>query len=162
MGIKLMHEFGRSQSNFNQDTDLNVKLNRTNNELETGTQYPQTEFEGSILINQIHKKYGSELSQYLSLDMTQEELNLYVEAFNYDKYNAKRMKELHLTTAQMRQLVKGFKKKLDLAQEIKAGVSDEDFDLLLEAIDILPLEQLFTEDKQYIDYDGIREKLKVL
>lgn len=145
---------------FEKDCDKDVKI--VDEFLGKGhPSLPKILYKKEAVLSKFREKYGEKLSNYVDVSMTAMELTLYEKAYLLHEDNPKRLSELRLTQSQLSQMVKGFCYKLDLAEEIIAGISDEDLDNLLKILEKgYELRELFTEDGAFIDYEKIKNVLK--
>lgn len=113
------------------------------------------------VIGEFRRKYGDNLANYVDSKMSKEELCLYERAYLLDPENPKRLHSLQLNTHQLKQMISCFEIGVDLAEEVQSGVTDEELSNLLKAIELnIPLNDLFTEDRRFIDYDKIKNLLE--
>lgn len=111
------------------------------------------------IYNVLAEHYGKDLMQYITPEMSANLLVCYEEAYRLHPSNVKRLSELKLNEFQSLQMLKSFRHRVDLAEEILAGVTNEDLDVLLQAIDSgCDLSEIFTEDGSFINYSFLREK----
>lgn len=111
------------------------------------------------IYNLLAEHYDDDLLRYISPSMSPKMLVCYEEVYRLHPSNAKRLAELGFDEEQSYQMLESFRHQIDLAEEIAAGVTDEDLNALLAAIDSgCSLKEIFTEDGAFINYSYLKEK----
>lgn len=157
--LNKMHIFSSKVDNSNttlNTEDISVKIADTaherieNHDIRTRAQK---------IYDLLSEHYDENLMKYINPNMSPQLLVCYEEAYRLHPSNVKRLSELNFDEEKSCQMLKSFRHHIDLAEEIEMGVTEDELDALLTAVDKgCKLQDIFTEDGAYVNYSYLLEK----